>query len=156
MNTTNTVQIDNVTPDENGYVEIEMSLGATSLYAYLNSLVIKAYVNAPVSSSSATTSANVVTEAPSSFTAARAFPNPVQNDVTLNVPLSKGAAALSIKLTDASGSVLSTQTFTNVQQGTWQQRIPLQGKASHPGVYFIHIAGLPEGKTQVLKIVKVK
>jgi hypothetical protein len=74
----------------------------------------------------------------------------------LNVPLAESVAALSIRLMDASGSLLSTWNFTHLPKGTWQQQIPLEGKASMPGIYLIHVSGLPQGKSHVLKILKTQ
>jgi len=162
MNTTKTVQIDNVLPDQDGNVYIEVSLGATSVYAYLNSIVVKAYSLGGGSAGTSTTAATetngleMLPETSTDFTEARAYPNPAQSHVTLAVPLQQNASALTVNVTDAAGSILSTQNFRNVSQGLWQQRISLQGRASQPGVYFIKITGLPEGKSQVLKVVKVK
>lgn len=159
MNTTNTVQLDNIAPDQNGNVTIEIALGATALYAYLNSLVIKGYALSTTTTQTTTATeavaASIVPEESTVFTQARAYPNPAQKDVMLAVPLTKAVPALTVNLTDASGSILSTQLFRNLPQGTWQQRIPLNDKAAQPGIYFIHITGLPEGKSQVLKVVKV-
>lgn len=123
-NTTNTVQIDNIMPDENGSVTFTVSLGSTAMYAYMNSLVLKAYALPPSAGSEA---ANATTlAATNNFMEARAFPNPVQSDViTLGVPLSRSVSALTVQLTDASGSILSTQVFNNLIQGTWQQNISL-------------------------------
>jgi hypothetical protein len=137
-------------------VTIEIALGSTSLYAYLNSLVIKAYsLDAPAVTQAAAAAGSGVEEAVV-LSGAQAFPNPVQSDVTLRVPLARAVPVLTVRLSDASGAILSTQRFNNLAQGTWQQRIALQGRASRPGVYFIHLSGLPDGKTQVLKIVKGK
>lgn len=155
-NTTSTVQIDNVAPDENGNVIVEMSLGATSMFAYLNALVIKGYSLSGTTSRSAAAPVTLTEITQPATTTVQAYPNPVQNDVMLRVPVSKCIPQLSVRLTNASGSILSTRNFGNILQGIWEQRIPLNGTASQPGVYFIHVTGLPDGKTQVLKIVKVK
>ena len=153
-NTTTTVQIDNVVPDENGSVTFTVSLSATALYAYLNSVVLKAFALPPTAGAEAQNATTLA--ATTVFNEARIFPNPVVNDVMLNVPLSKPVAMLTTKLTDASGNVLTTQNFKNLPQGSWQQTIPLTGRASQPGIYYLHISGLPEGKSQVLKVVKVR
>ncbi|MGN6399113.1 MAG: carbohydrate-binding protein, partial [Flavisolibacter sp.] len=42
-NISQTVEIDNIIPDINGSVEIEITLGSVAQFAYLNSLVIKGY-----------------------------------------------------------------------------------------------------------------
>ena len=49
FNISQTVQIDNITPDENGEVLIDISLGATATFGYIGALVIQAS-NASVSS----------------------------------------------------------------------------------------------------------
>jgi hypothetical protein len=153
-NTTNTVQIANVVPDENGSVFIQVSLASTAQYAYLNSLVIKGYYNPGSVTTRATTTATTTQAA--TLASASAYPNPVQNDVMLTVPLTQNVSQLSVQLTDASGGVLSTQTFRNVPQGTWQQHLSMTDKATQPGIYFIRISGLPDGKSEVLKVVKIK
>jgi hypothetical protein len=159
-NTTTTVQIDNVVPDKNGTVTITVSLGSAALYAYLNSIVIKGYsLNSTTTTTTTSTNADLaaaIAEPDTNPAAAQAFPNPVRNAVTLQVPLAKAVASLSVQLTNAAGSVIYSRVFPNVPQGTWQQRIPLEGKASQPGVYFVRITGLPEEKTHQFKLLKVQ
>ncbi|HUP12435.1 MAG TPA: carbohydrate-binding protein [Niastella sp.] len=153
-NTTQTVQIDNVVPDQNGNVVVEISLGSTAMFAYLNSVVIKAY--SQMATTSAVTSVNNVGVEEVSHVAATAYPNPTENEVQLNVPLSKPVTMLTVTISNASGSIVSTQYFKNLAQGTWQQRLRLNEKASQPGMYYIQLSGLPGGKSQVLKVMKLK
>lgn len=155
LNTTKTVQLDNIVPDENGTVTIEVALGATAMYAYLNSLVIKAY---PVTTTTITRTPTytITPDTTTSTQQVQAFPNPAQDHVFLTAQLTQPVPELSVNITDATGSLLSTQRFTNVPQGTWRQRIPFTNRAAEQGVYFISLTGLPNGKSQVLKVMKVR
>jgi hypothetical protein len=161
-NTTQTVHIDNVVPDKNGTVIFEVVLGSAASYAYLNALVIKGYYLGDATTTTSTSAAitpltaALIPENDNSITTASVFPNPVTSDVNLSVPLQKSVSALTVQLTDATGNVLRKQQYKNLGPGMWQQRIPLNGNASQPGLYFIQLSGLPDGKAQVLKIIKTQ
>ncbi|HUP12672.1 MAG TPA: fibronectin type III domain-containing protein, partial [Niastella sp.] len=159
-NTTNTVQLDNIMADQNGNVFVEVLLGPTSLYAYLNGLVIRAYslstTTTSITASDRTVQTSAGIEEQIVSGQASLYPNPATDQVLVRVPLKTASAGVTIKLTNATGSILNTYQYKNINAGIWQQAIPLNGKASQPGVYFLQLSGLPEGKDQVLKVLKVK
>jgi hypothetical protein len=157
-NTTTTVQIDNVVPDQNGTVTYTVSLGATALYAYQNSLVIKGYANTTTAAATAAdltaaTAEEQVQEDSAATVQVQAYPNPVDNDVLLSAPLHKAVPELVVQVYEPSGTMLSTRRFANVPKGLWQQRIPLTGRS---GLYFVRISGLPDGRNQTIRLIKRK
>jgi chitodextrinase len=154
-NTSNTVQIDNVVPDDNGSVTIKISLGQYAQFAYLNCLIIKGYSPEAQSASTARIAASIDNPviAPVQGTI-NAYPNPFTNDITLSIPVTQQIPELMVRVADVSGRIISAQQFKEVPQGIWQQRILVNGSSLQPGVYFIHIAGLPGNKEEVIKVMK--
>jgi hypothetical protein len=158
-NTTTTVQLDNVVPDQNGTITYTVSLGASALYAYQNSLVIKAYsLDAATTSTQSVTAAPVVAEQPDSIqevTVVQVAPNPLQgSQVWVRSNLTQAVPELRLSLSDAVGSVLKTWRFTALQQGVWQQPLQLPAGARQPGMYLLHIEGLPAAQSKTLKLLK--
>jgi hypothetical protein len=162
-NTTTTVQISDVVADENGAVTFTVSLGPTATFAYLNSLVIKGYYQAPTLTQTALSSDSIATAVlqegegadDSTTAAAGVYPNPFTSELVLKVPLTQATPRLQVQLTNAVGGVVGTYTFRNLPAGLWQQRLPLDAQTT-PGVYFIHLSGLPDNKTTKLKAIKIK
>jgi hypothetical protein len=157
-NTTTTVQIDNVVPDQNGTVTYTVSLGATALYAYQNSLVIKGYAitttaAATAANQTAATAEEQVQQDSAATVQVQAYPNPLDNDVLLSAPLHKAVPELVVQVYEPSGTMLSTRRFANVPKGLWQQRIPITGRS---GLYFVRISGLPDGRNQTIRLIKRK
>jgi chitodextrinase len=160
-NTATTVQIDNITPDQNGTVTFTVSLGAAASFAYLNSLVIRGYYQAPTVTQSAVSDHSVATAlmaeappAPDSTARAEVYPNPFTDALMVRVPLSQHTPVLQVRLSDATGRVVGSYTYRNLPQGVWQQRLPLS--AARPGLYVIHLSGLPGGRTLQFKALKTK
>lgn len=172
MNTSNTVQINNVKPDANGSVVISVTLGPTSTFGYLNALIIQGFnpngdaaqsgtgtlvaSNSPAGSQQMQSARTIRTEDRRSESAVAAYPNPFRDAVRLSVELTSDVPALTVKVTDISGRVISLQQFRDLQKGTWQQQIQLKGKELPDGVYLVHVTGLPGEGTRVMKLVKRK
>ncbi|MGN6166043.1 MAG: fibronectin type III domain-containing protein [Flavisolibacter sp.] len=172
-NTSNTVQISHVKPDENGSVFIKSSLGAIAQFGYFNSLVIQGYSTIPADNndnnnfitkinSDGTNTIGVIasvakseTKEQLSETAIKVYPNPFQNSVTIKLSLPQQSPALFIKIADMSGRIVGTQEFKNVAKGEWQQQINLD-KTIKPGMYLLYIEGLPNEQRRVVKLLKMK
>ncbi|HUP13289.1 MAG TPA: T9SS type A sorting domain-containing protein, partial [Niastella sp.] len=170
-NTTQTVQISGVRPDENGSIFIDITNGAASQYSYLNGLIIQAYNN-PVSTTmglanslTSGTSATNGVMAPGrkaqeaenvNKTTVTVYPNPFIDNVTVQLQIPTKILLLSVKVTDISGRVISLQAFKEVPAGIWEQRISIKSRALKAGTYFIELNGLPGGKASVVKLIKVK
>jgi predicted esterase len=158
-NSKTAVRIDNVTPDIDGSVIVQLSLGPTAQYAYLNSMIIMGYSPETFNN----TSTNRVAVNPAMLNpqdlnanAISAYPNPFTNDVTLSIPVKQNIPSLLVKVTDISGRIISIQRFKDIRSGIWQQRINLDNNDLQPGIYLLQIEGLPENKLQVIKLVKRK
>lgn len=161
MNSTNTVQISNIVTDSEGQVFIDITADPASMYAYLNSLVIKGY--APGSVAGGTIMANEsmpAAIAPSALNEnavqATAYPNPFIDNVTISLPMVRKTEVMSVKLADMSGRVILARQFKDVPEGLWQQSLPLNDAAIQPGMYLLYISGLPDNKTQVIKLIRKK
>jgi hypothetical protein len=160
MNTKNTVQLANVTPNINGQVFIDISLDSLAQFAYLNSLVIKAYCPPYVSSSSNTARADALANSTTGqnlneiAAEVSAYPNPFTNDVMVSVPLTKKADVLTLKITDASGRIIMSRQYKDVPAGLWQQSLSLADEAIEPGMYILSVSGLPDNKTKFIKLIR--
>jgi hypothetical protein len=163
-NTATTVQINDVVADDNGAVTFTVSLGAAATFAYLNSLVIKGYYQAPAVTQNAVSANAIATavlqeegvaEDSTTAVAAAVYPNPFTSEVMLKVPLESPTPVLQVAVRNTAGHVVEAYTFRNLPRGLWQQRLPL-GPHTAPGLYLIQISGLPNNKTTKLKALKLK
>lgn len=156
-NTTNTVSINNIKPDANGAVFIAVYDPATSIFGYLNSLVINATNPAKttkVIASNSTVNQLPLDEAEPMHDSVSAYPNPFVNDVVVKLWLQQNAQHLSVALMDASGRIVHRENFSNIQKGLWVQRLQLQGHKLPKGFYFITANTNNLAKPLVFKLVK--
>jgi len=173
-NTLNTVQINNVRPDESGTVEISIFATGSGGFGYLNSLHIQGASavdpftienNAATRQiiTSAQTSGSEVKEehaiATSTHTntqaaiVAEAFPNPFVNDVTVRLKLNSQTPKVSIAVMDIGGRIIWMREFSEVNSGIWQQPLGLNGSRLSKGVYLIRV-DTGTGKPVLIKMVK--
>ncbi len=157
-NVSNTATIEKVRADENGEVEITVSLGPTAQFGYLGAFVIQAYkpaADAPaqggnptlVSASTqrfATVNQQVTAAAPSAARdraespALAGYPNPFENAVTLSTRFEKAEQQVSVQVRDVSGKVVYTRLIGSVPEGAWTYRLQL-GSALAPGMYTLQL-----------------
>ncbi len=176
-NTAKTVQINGVQPDENGSVFINITHGSASQYGYLNGMIIQGYAAkadtagsmgilkssvAANTGGSAMTSQTTTVQAKHTMPEDNAgessisiYPNPVVDDVTVQVPVTTKIPLLSVKITDMSGRVLSLQQHKDIPAGTWRQQISLKSLALSAGTYFIQVEGVPRLEKTVAKLLKI-
>ena len=158
-NTTRTISIDNVLPDENGEVVITIS-GEDNNYGYLNGLIISGGkipsdpidgAAGPVfreSNGSATTASTDVADNNSSLQKSKVsvYPNPFRDDVLIKLSLARNTPKVVIRVTDISGRVVALKELSNVPRGVSQQSPGLNSRNLAPGIYIIQVLGL-EGET---------
>jgi len=158
-NTTRTVSIDNVIPDENGEVVITIS-GEDNNFGYLNGLIISGGKRpsdpidgaaGPVfreNNGSAVTPTADVADNNSGLQKSKVsvYPNPFRDDVLIKLSLAKNTPKVVIRVTDISGKVVALKELSNVPQGISQQSPGLNSRNLAPGIYIIQVLGL-EGET---------
>ncbi|RYY56140.1 MAG: T9SS type A sorting domain-containing protein [Chitinophagaceae bacterium] len=179
FNTSQTVQIDRVRPNQNGEVYITVSLAQYAMYAYLNSLVINAYnigettsLEEPVDGgmpvanltgkadpvpSGITDGPRASENGPALITNAGVYPNPFTNQLTVAATFEKSQENVSIRVTDMGGRTIFLQSYGNVRQGIWNQQVDLSGKSLKPGVYLLQVEGADRTKPPVVfKLIKAQ
>ncbi|RZK47226.1 MAG: T9SS type A sorting domain-containing protein, partial [Pedobacter sp.] len=180
MNTTQTVQLDYVEPDENGEVLLTVSMTEWAMFAYLNSMVIHSYKVAEmvdnqdgqtINSSIIKTEPRTVVMAPAevmlkpesnvevvepelSLHGLSAFPNPFVSEVTIATQVSSPLSNVTIQVFDISGRIIHRQVVRDVPSGRWVQRISLNGKANNPGIYVIQLLGPDNRRLGSFKLIK--
>lgn len=165
-NTTNTVTLDKIVPDENG--ELLLKVYVHTNYGYLNAMVINAFPReaAPLQARTigSTQNANNRTTAGGSFNKAstqaadlkvsllvdKVFPNPFISYFNMSLQMAK-AGKVSLLLLDASGRAVMAKNLGDLPAGFYQQRIEVNNAVT--GMYFLQI--MHNGKpVQTVKLIK--
>lgn len=138
-NTNQTVQINDVSPDQNGEVVISVAAGGTSIYGYIGALVIQSYTpefssldNSLMMAKGGHAVVPTKTDATTNVTVASVYPNPFVNQVALELTnTGKPSKNLLISVTDINGRILYNRVLGSMASGT--QRITLDlGAAQIP------------------------
>lgn len=163
-NISQTVQIDDVKPDENGEVFIDVSLGTYSQFAYLNGMVINGYSRGNVTEGAGTgrgvkddlvrdvlpQTIQPVTPAPAAkgpvlpveaVTQVMVYPNPFADDVNVALMLEKDQERVIIRLLDAAGRQVFYKEFSGLRKGEWRQQLRIPGEQLTAGMYILEIRG---------------
>ncbi|CAL1518078.1 fibronectin type III domain-containing protein [Chitinophaga sp. MM2321] len=152
-NSTQTVQLDNIRPDQDGYVLISMTTGPQAQYGYINSLVISSYGVDPGTSGgntllqrisggalnmSGNTLVPVNTQLMIKEPVINAYPNPFQSFVYLSLDETPKNAKMIVKLFDTQGRLLFAKVLGNTGGGASNERLDF-GPNLIKGVYFLQI-----------------
>ena len=164
FNISQVVQIDDVKPDNNGEVFIDVSLGTYAMYAYLNGMVINGYKRGDTTSTGGTgrgieqfivldkkpatvQPAVIATTAKGPVTPVEAvsqvsvYPNPFADDINVSLSLENDLDRVTIRLTDAAGHVVYNKDFSGLRKGEWRQQLQIPGEQLTAGVYILEIRG---------------
>lgn len=178
-NSTGTVTITDVAPDENGSVLIEIRAGGLSAFAYIGAVVIDSYTKGVVdnngsglivgrsrNSSPLRTTADqqpAVTErstTPAVQAAQRndvgLFPNPFEENISIRFELTANADRLNVLVRDIAGRTVLTKELRNIPAGPSQQNLGLDAGKLKAGIYFVTVTGLPENEVKTIRVVKIK
>jgi hypothetical protein len=166
-NTSNTIQISGVTPNQDGSVLITIYAANQGGFGYLNSLTISGvpYVAQPGQPNPAgrvgSVSAESKTEQPNGLNGAsigkfdiNAYPNPFVDDMTLKFELSRNISKFTVLVIDINGRIVHRKDLSNVPAGVSTQKLGLQGGSLQRGIYFIKVIGVPELNSRTLKVFK--
>lgn len=154
-NISNTVEIHDIVPDGDGAVYITVYDPQSSLFGYLNSLVIEAYNPQQLRVRNISQPDNLINSLSleQDNKAVKVFPNPFANEVTLQLALSKSVPKMQVIITDVAGRIIYSQAFSNITKGFWQQQLNV-GNVLHKGIYFLQVKGIEEAGTKAVKIIK--
>ena len=164
FNISQVVQIDDVKPDNNGEVFIDVSLGTYAMYAYLNGMVINGYKRGDTTNNGGSgrgieqfivldkkpakiQPAVIATSAKGPVATAEAvsqvsvYPNPFADDINVSLSLEKDLDRVTIRLTDAAGHVVYNKDFSGLRKGEWRQQLQIPGEQLTAGVYILEIRG---------------
>lgn len=139
LNSTNLVQLKNITPDQDGTITVTISTAPGAEYGYLNGLIIQAIPLSEGGGEARIASEGIEKvsfEETVSQTAIKAYPNPFSNLVTLKLG-NEVSGKLKINLVSASGVVLFEEFFViEAQQRELDLAFPDQ---ISQGVYMLRV-----------------
>lgn len=158
-NTNQTVQINDIVPDQNGQAVITVAAGGSSIYGYIGALVIQSYTPqlsqldpslimaknpgmVPKSSAQTATAVSI----------SNVYPNPFSRQVTLDLKnAGKASKNLIVSLTDLNGRILYTQVLGGMTTGSQRFTIDLGSNQIPSGPCFLKVT--EDG--QLIKTVKL-
>lgn len=167
-NSTNTVTLDKLSPDENG--ELLLKVYINSQYGYLNAMVIAAYPKEVVTAPNLVARSgnlepvlelnddkafvkddNTVKPDGPVITDEKVFPNPFSSYFNLSMQLAKSGKVV-LNLYNMSGSLLMVRDLGTLSTGFYQQRIIVNNN-SVSGLYILQILvdGKPEKAVKLIR-----
>ncbi|MEP6682728.1 MAG: T9SS type A sorting domain-containing protein, partial [Parafilimonas sp.] len=168
LNTTGTITMYGVVPDENGEINITVAPGtATSQFGLIGALIIQAhnkpvltlpqqpqsFVNAIASSSSVQSIQKLVSQnVVNTFDNINAYPNPFISNFTVSFKLPK-ADNVQIEMYNTSGQLVYQRRFENLSAGNNSLKITLQNSLPS-GMYMIKLTSVNAKTSKVLKLIK--
>jgi hypothetical protein len=143
MNTSNLAQIKDVTPDADGSVTVNITAPSTSLYGYLNGLIIQA---TPGSTGGA--GGSNLTQADEAGAEMRAYPNPFTDRVQVNVGNDQ-SSKFHVSLVNANGVVVYED---NLERSPSQEELEvIMNSDLSQGIYMLRVKG-NAGSVQGLRL----
>jgi hypothetical protein len=173
-NSTKTVQLDNIIPDEDGEVHLSIYIAPNGQYAYLNALVINASPkedapqggnnlllgadnNRSGAGSLISTNNMVVTDPSKSIseeiTIENVYPNPVASFVNLLVKNEGKAKNVIIKVFDFNGRMVLVKAGIELPTGTQLIRLDFNNSIP-PGAYLLQMLTSDNKKVKTVKLIK--
>lgn len=175
FNTTQTVQINYVKPDENGEVILTIAPSKYAQYGYINGLMIHSYLpgdtasggnpngilvtnpgkknenNDPnkLNSLSLQQQTNIITKL-------TAFPNPFNNRITISAQFEKAQKQVVVRVLDITGRTVVSRNVENVTQGMWQYPLNFDDRSLKPGIYILQILTESKSSPVVFKLIKTQ
>ncbi|SIN81788.1 fibronectin type III domain-containing protein [Chitinophaga niabensis] len=172
FNSTQTVQLENVKPDENGEVVVEVSPGTGSPYAYLGSMVIHGYAATGGEPTGADvpgftlrtvqTTGNVNNavakaapeETPEKLVIERAYPNPFASNLYVTINNYGSTKRLFSRIYDMSGKLLLSNVLGDFGNGRYNTRIDVTNLQYLPaGIYLLQVVD-EKNQGKSIKIIK--
>ena len=173
-NSSQTVQLDNIVPDQDGEIHLSVYVAPNGQYAYLNALVINASPkednpngsgsligadNNRTNAGSLISSNNMVVTDPSSksiaeeITIENVYPNPVTSFVNLLVKNEGKAKDVVIKVFDLSGKMIFVKAGIQLPGGTQLIRVDFNSNVP-PGAYLLQMLTSENKRVKTVKLIK--
>ncbi len=167
-NTTNTVQINNVAPDETGSVMVSLTPTILSGFGYINSLSIQAVPSDMSGSNPSGRKSNpeggrnaltsnispIIESGLSKNVVTGTYPNPFIDDITVRFSMDKALDKVVVILRDISGKPVFSTTLANLPKGVSERKLGLKGGKLAPGIYGLQFIGLDKEEKVGVIVVK--
>ena len=157
FNISNTVTIQNVQPDANGEVFVDISLASGATFGYLGAIVIKGYQpgSTPPAERFITSNEEPVSIANRSDrlrSGWSVYPNPFAENLSVSIYFEKPASNFTLRLVDQQGRIVWNRQYGKAAQGLWQQNISLNSRLSGTGLYMLQLLKSDGSKPQTMKL----
>ncbi|HEY4287071.1 MAG TPA: T9SS type A sorting domain-containing protein, partial [Puia sp.] len=169
-NTTATVTMHGVTPDNTGRIDIKiLPYGQASGGGWINAMVIQGYtqssLNAPAPPQSAGganrltatatgASFNNAGQALAMDSTINAYPNPFQQFFTLQVPGFTNNDRVNLTVYNLSGQQIYTKEFNGLVQGQNFLRVDANQSFARSGIYIVRVVNLTNNSSKTFKLIK--
>ncbi len=158
-NTTETVQINGLSPNLFGEITFEVSnINGTSTFGYLNAIVIQGYVPTLSSSSARIAEAEVsevnaedIIDVIVPLKNIVVYPNPVDHELKINIELAR-ENSVSMEIMDLTGRSIMLQDLGILNQGRSEYSFDLRGQNMNSGIYLLKLTSGTE--TKMIKLIK--
>jgi hypothetical protein len=168
--TTKAVYIDGVIPNVNGEITANISTTSDATYGLLNAIVLQAYTYVPGGSATdnpVQSQAIRLDRAVATDSAARrdstkrvpaelkAYPNPFNDNLNLQVETANTIDKLDIEIYDSNGKIMFARVFNNVPSGTNTIRISTADAKLQQGIYFMRVHSNDGSTNSIIKLIKI-
>ncbi|MBX6360616.1 MAG: fibronectin type III domain-containing protein [Acidobacterium ailaaui] len=158
----NTVQINNVSPDQDGNIVVKIFYKPSARFGVLGAMVIQAYddyddngqlkatqpgspyMYLKMSNSILNTNQHV----------AIAYPNPFHNVIHVGIPVQKAGEDYQIRLMDVSGQIIYTRQLGTLPSGWNDILLDLSQQQLSDGMYLLNIQSNSGQRSQTLKLIR--
>jgi hypothetical protein len=169
-NTTATVTMHGVTPDNSGKIDIKiLPYGSSSGGGWINAMIIQGYTqssaNAPAPpQTTGGTNRLAATATGASFnntgqtlaldSAINAYPNPFQQFFTLQVPGFTNNDRVNVTVYNLSGQQIYAKEFNGLVQGQNFLRVDANQNFAKSGIYIVRVVNLSNNSSKTFKLIK--
>jgi hypothetical protein len=169
-NTSKAVYIDGVIPNVNGEITVNISTTSDAASGLLNAIVLQGYTyvaGGTVTDNPVTSQAIRVNTGTAADSAARrdsvkqtpadlkAYPNPFNDYLNLQVETPTTIDKLDIEIFDSNGKIMFAKVFSSVPSGTNTIRISTAEANLQQGIYFMRVHSSDGVTNSVIKLIKI-
>ncbi|MBX6379658.1 MAG: fibronectin type III domain-containing protein [Thermoflavifilum aggregans] len=161
-NSTQTAEIDNISPDQNGTITIKIINAYGTQFAILGAMVIQAYddyddngqlkATQPGSPYMYLKMSNSILNIDQHD--AIAYPNPFHNVIHVGIPVQKTGEDYQIRLMDVNGQIIYTRQLGTLPSGWNDVRLDLSRQQLSDGMYLLNIQSGSGQHNQTLKLIR--
>ncbi|WP_198315597.1 fibronectin type III domain-containing protein [Chitinophaga tropicalis] len=165
MNQSGVVTIRDISPDQYGNILVAVDpASTTSAYGLIAAMVIQGHIDPAIQDGNnaaarqdllavvAEPLKDVMNTAIPDFGNARAYPNPFQDQINVDIQL-KAETVVRAEIFDVSGKLLYSDYKGTVPAGLTTLRVTPGSRISAPGIYIMRLSG-KNGESRIIKLVK--